>query len=128
MEETHFITVDLELISYDDLTPLVAEFSKEAIVMRDDKIDGIYYASFEVEGATCDAVMKNYDRLLQKSTPSVKKLWNTCIKRDFDFGFRAGFQLHSFNMPISHKIVKTIAEIGGSISITIYPVLKEHDE
>ena len=123
MPETHFLNVDLDLVSADDLSSLIQEFGDDVIVMNDTWLEGEHHVSFELgagESIEPDYLIECFYTLVQKlSTPS-KLLWKNCKSRVFDLGFESGTTPRSYHAHLSVKTIESLSKIDAQVAITIY--------
>jgi hypothetical protein len=57
----------------------------------------------------------------------VREIWDGCCGREFDIGYESGTTPQTFKSEIRASTVQRVAEIGASITITIYPVSGEEE-
>ncbi len=51
-----------------------------------------------------------------------KAVWEACTKREFNLGFACGTAPSAFTSTLSLEVLKRIAEVGASVTVTLYPV------
>lgn len=138
-EDFHFINVDLELESSEDLKPLIKELEK------DDQAMSMNLHLFE-QGAPFTSVtfeIGNYDisqsfddekdliggldihiaefcRIIENLSNESRKIWDTCHRKEFDVGFQSGNTKKSFHTLVQAKTIKRCAKIRATIGITVY--------
>ncbi len=121
MDETHYITVDLEIKSKDDLSPLVDSFGEDVILIYNGKWEDHYLAAFESIG--------NYDvngninyflHLIDKLEGIAKELWSMSSYKIFDIGFQCGCSPFSYQLMIDPSTTESLAQHGATVGITIY--------
>ncbi len=88
MSSVDFLNADLDIESTSDLTPLIEELGESVIVMNYDK-GGVNRLSLELAGVSGepDDLVKEYGRLVNGLSDSVRLLWDGCSKRELDVGF-----------------------------------------
>ncbi len=127
-----FANVDLEIESKDDLQPLIDEFGENVHVLYHDRLaNGNDFVSLEIDmnsveaenyGEADDTIVALCD-LIENLSLELRNIWNKSIEKKFDVGFESGNTEKTFNTKIPTKTLKRLSRIGGSIIITIYPVL-----
>ena len=125
MSNIEFLNIDLDIESNDNIELLVEELSKRLVVMHNNEINKVHYASFETSFSEENKIINEYVSIIKELSPEAKSLWNSCIKRVFNFGFDSGNKPNSYESRINEKSVKELAEFNGSIYITIYPETHE---
>ncbi len=122
MSEIVFLNIDLDIESKVDISPIVEEFGDRVSVHRNELYEGQYCASFETGYMKENEIIEEYVSLIEKLSPRSKVIWDNCSKREFDFGYESGETPNNFHSKISAKSVNSLAKVGGSIVITIYPI------
>ena len=125
MNEIHFLNIDLDVESTDDLAPIIQEWEDRVIVFRNEEVDGIYYGSFETSQSGLEEIIEEYYSLITGLSHESRLIWDRALKRKFDFGYEGGHKPNYFQSNISAQHLSKLVEIGGSMVITIYP-LKAH--
>ncbi|MCK5831207.1 MAG: hypothetical protein KAH20_12995 [Methylococcales bacterium] len=122
MANIEFLNIDLDIVSKNDLAPIIEEFGDQVCVLNNEWSNGNYYASFETGYTEENKIIETYVALVNDLSPDAGKLWNECILREFNFGYNCGETPHAFRSKVSSKSVKGLSEIGGSIVVTIYSI------
>ncbi|TLX47744.1 hypothetical protein C1E24_07065 [Pseudoalteromonas phenolica] len=124
MSEIQFLNVDLELESKQDISVLVDDLKKKAMVLHYDKDDYRHLARIEADAdvVSPDKAINHLCELIESCSKSALKQWLSCSKRTFDIGFNSGAAPKCFSQPISADTLLRISAIGAGIEITIYPV------
>ncbi len=127
-----FVNVDLEIESKNDLQSLIGKFGKSVVVLYHDRLaNGNDFVSLEISlnsvqaenyGEVDDTVSAFCD-LVENLPSELRNTWNKSTERKFNIGFESGNTEKTFNTTIQTRTLKRLAKIGGSIQITIYPVL-----
>ncbi|MGI8668415.1 MAG: hypothetical protein ACR2J3_01055 [Aridibacter sp.] len=142
-EDFHFINVDLELKSSDDIKPLIKELEKDdqALSMnlhlyeKDEPVFPYYSVTFEIGSydvsksfddeneliGGVDVHLVEFCRIVENLSKKTRKIWDKCESKDFDVGFQSGNTSKSFRTLIQAETIKRCAELGASISLTVYP-------
>ena len=125
MNEIQFLNIDLDIEARVDLSPIIEEFGTRVSVMRYDKIDDIYIASFETRFSEENEIIEEYIALINGLSPATRTIWDNCLRREFDIGYDSGDIPNNFRSVLSPKSIELIARVGGSIAISIYPPSSE---
>ena len=124
-DRTCYLNTDLDLVSRDDLTAL-------AIYLQDQKwsalhagwhSDGTWLGVFEAPHGNQGTPGRTISEMLEvlSALPEpLRKDWRSCSKRDFNIGYETGTD-RRLEQTLSNDLLKRIAALGASISITIYP-------
>ncbi|MBC3806200.1 hypothetical protein H8K52_02425 [Undibacterium seohonense] len=128
----NFITLDVEIISDENLSPLADHFEEPAFVLGNQKIDNLYHLSlepcwFNEEDKTPENCANFFVEQISKLPIELRDLWNRANSRTFDFGFESGNTLPYYKSEISADTLLKIATIGASFAITIYQVSPSED-
>src|SRR5262249_5354028 len=80
MNGPHHINTDLELESLEDLTPIVAAFGSDVVVLFHGEAMGHRRASFEVSGlvADPDALLNHFCMLAEALAAPERAVWDRC--------------------------------------------------
>ncbi|WP_405600828.1 MULTISPECIES: hypothetical protein [unclassified Pseudoalteromonas] len=120
MSEIHFLNIDLDIESKEDIRPIVHFWGEEVMIFRLEEIEGTWRGSFETSEDTENDIVDKYHQLIMSLPPNLRAIWDGCIKRIFDFGFEAGSLPRAFQSSLSQSSISKLAEIGGAITVTIY--------
>ena len=126
MHGIQFLNVDLDIESGEDISILVREIGARSIIMRDEMIDEIHYASFETILTSENEIVAEYNSIISNLTESARELWARCRKRSFNFGYESGESPNDFHSVLSGQTVSNICKMGGEIVVTIYPINDEN--
>ncbi len=118
-----FIDIEFELISNTDLTSIAKEFGQEVSVHYcGEREPGIFFLSLQWLGLDSmpDDRAIGLCTLVEKLSPSAKKIWDEAEDRCFDLGFDANLDkkvgLHVF----SAETLDRLAAIGVRVAVSIY--------
>jgi hypothetical protein len=133
----HFVNIDLELESDESLETLIEELGDGVFTLDrlDERSIGLelsietrngmdFYKSYDdtedlVGGV--DIHIEEFCKLIENLSSKSKEIWDKCHRKEFDIGFESGNTPKSFRTVIQSETVKRCAEIGASITITVYP-------
>lgn len=121
MSKIIFLNIDLDIESSVDIAPIVEEWGNRIAVFRHDAVDGVFYGSFETGCSGVSDIIDEYVSLIEGLTPSSREIWDKAHRRDFDFGYASGSKPNNFHSRVEADYVNKLANVGGSIVITIYP-------
>lgn len=120
-----YITLDLDVVSASDLSPLKEYLEDKSFVLGHQKIEGLFYLSFEPNWIReeCNSPETSTQVILEllfKLPPEIKVLWEDASAKTFNFGFESGTEGPPYISDISPSTLKKISEVGAGITITIY--------
>lgn len=124
---THFLNVDLDVTSRADLTPLVDCLEPKTVVMRSERLRGIYFASFELlssRARTPDQTIAGLARLVEDLPVTGRRLWDRALARVFDIGIQAGSVWPAYKSKIEAGTLARVAGLRADVIVTVYP----HDD
>jgi len=121
MTEIRFLNIDLDLEYDTNINLLVDELGESCTIMRSEIIEGIHHASFETGELEIENIIQEYANIVERLSPSARKLWIGCTKKSFNFGFESGTKPKNFHASLSGNAVSSIFKLGGGIDFTIYP-------
>jgi len=123
MNGPHHINTDLELESLEDLTPIVAAFGTDVVVLFHGEAMGHRRASFEVSGlvADPDALLNHFCMIAEALSAPERAVWDRCSKKVFDIGYQCATGTTAFQSQLRARTVQRVAALGASVVITMYP-------
>ena len=130
-EPPSYITLDIEIVSKEDLAALKNYLEEKTFILGLNKVDDLFYLSFEPnydEKGSPETSANLIINVLLELPSELKKQWHNSESRTFDFGFDSGTIAPSYNLSISPSTLKKIAELEASITITIYQHRPLQDE
>lgn len=121
-DTTHFLNVDLDIHSKEDLQPLVAALGKRVLVLFAGRVRRTYQAHLEVTKLTTtpDATIRALCALVRALPKAERSLWDRAKLRDFSIGLQPGTKPNSMDFPVGVEAVKAVAELNARIVVTIY--------
>lgn len=141
-KDFHFLNVDLEIKSSEDLQPLLDELTEDENTMI------LYHQGFEnnTDHATLETMSptefdessEDYDEdktligstdilinlfcnLIENLSVESRRVWDNCAEKQFDVGFASGNTEKVYHTEIRAETMKRCAAIGASVMITVYP-------
>lgn len=128
-----FITLDVDIVSEEDLTPLASYFEEPAFVLGNQCVDGLFYLSLEpcwfaADEKTPENCAKFFVEEIAKLPRELKDLWNRAKSKTFDFGFESGNALPYYKGEISQETLAKVVAVGANLIITIYQISTSEEE
>ncbi|CAM4265671.1 hypothetical protein [Pseudoalteromonas byunsanensis] len=124
MPEIQFLNVDLELESKHDISALVNDLKRNAIVLHYDQDEYRQLARIEADAEVVspDKAINHLCELIESCSKPALKQWLSCTKRTFDIGFHSGNEPKCYSQALHVDTLLRISAIGAGIEITLYPV------
>jgi len=121
-EGTHFLNVDLELVTDGVLEPLVKHWSAEVAVLRNSAEAGSRTAWLELNDQyeSPERVLVEFLNLIDALPGKLRAVWDACTDRCFNIGIQAGVESHASAFPISSGTLGRIAAVGARLELTVY--------
>jgi len=120
-----FLNVDVEVYSLRPLDPLAAALEEAAHILFVGKNGSRYLAAIELAGSgwqrTPDAIIMGLTQVIKALPEPARHLWNTASERRFDIGCDSPSGPRALALALKPTTVAAIAEVNGTIAITIYP-------
>lgn len=126
MSEIQFLNVDLDIESNEDISKLVDDLSKSAMILHYEKSESPQFARIEanIDVTDPDKTINHLCELIESCSRNGLKQWLSAKRRTFDIGFQSGQSPKCFNQAIKADTLLRISAIGAGIEITIYPTEK----
>jgi hypothetical protein len=122
-EQPSYITLDVEITSKEDLSPLEVHLKESTFILGLNKVDDLFFLRFEplcdVE-ATPELSAKYIINLINALPSNLKSIWHNAQSKTFDFGFDSGNIGPQHRSILSPDTLKGISELGASVTITVY--------
>jgi hypothetical protein len=121
-EGTHFLNVDLELVTTGVLEPLLDHWSAEVAVLRNSVEEESRTAWLELndQHESPERVMVAFLNLIDALPGQLRTVWHACSDRCFNIGIQAGAEPHSSAFPISSGTLGRIAAVSSRLELTVY--------
>ena len=122
---THFLNVDLDLVSDQDLRPLAEALEAcgayRLRLGRD--AAGRHVASFELDtpGRTLDRTLRRFVRVIRLLPPEARAVWDGATERVFNAGFEVGPRPRAWATGVAPHTLQRLAGIGAGLALTLYP-------
>jgi hypothetical protein len=126
-EGTHFLNVDLELITDGVLAPLLDHWSTEVVVLRNSIEESNRTAWLELKGQyeSPEQVIVAFLDLVHALPVQVKLVWDVCSDRCFNVGIQSGVSPHSSVFSFSAGTLHQVAAVHARIDFTVYAVTSQ---
>ena len=127
---THFLNVDLDIHSKDDLQPLAQAFGKKVDVLWVGRAKRTHYAHFELasRSTTPDNTIRALCRLINARPKAERGLWNAAKRRDFSVGVQSVAGSPVIDFAIKPEILRLASDLGARIVFTVYSPNRPNDE
>jgi hypothetical protein len=119
---THFLNVDLDIYSKDDLRPLVDLFGNKVIVLYVGRPRGRYEAHLEIAKSTktADSTIRAFCKLIEALPYAGRESWNAATVRSFSIGVQAAAQPNSLDFVIQPQTVRAVSALAAQMVLTVY--------
>ena len=127
-----YLNTDLDLVSSDDLTLLVASLKQRGLFVLHCTLgdDGLWHSTLETDmdsethfqspEETIGAMLNAIESLDDAS----RQLWKGCSKRELNIGYDCGDEPWAFNQGLTNHTLARVAAAGASLRITLYPPVR----
>jgi len=123
--EVTFLNVDLEIESSEDLQPIIDDLGEDVSVLHHgDNGSSFNFVSFEVKPfgeRDVDGIISSFCSFIENLSPDVRLIWDKSHSKKFDVGFQSGDFPRSYQTEIRADTIESVAKLGASIVVTIYP-------
>lgn len=124
VEPTHYINVDLDLVSSASLDALVQAMGEDVFVLHVGGKRRKFEAHLELAsshiGMSVDDTILGLTRIVQRLPRSFRKVWDTARSREFNIGIEAGLEPHAYELRLQRRTLDAIAGVRGTIVVTVY--------
>ena len=147
----HFINVDLEVWSHEDLALFAKAVESRSIVLYSGKARRRFLATIEARPArplkSPEQTIRALLKVVEALPPAARRLWTHAESRVFNVGYEAGERVTLlYERPVgsglwyprksdetsgpcetsfSPELLYAVAKVGGTIATTIYPPRRE---
>jgi hypothetical protein len=128
LQEIRYLNTDLDLVSPQDLTPLVAAFKSAGVYTLhcdQDSTTGNWHGTFESE-TSHNSPEPEIDlavllAAIESLSPPLRDQWLACTLKEFNIGYDCGDDPWAFNNGLSAQTLHRLAAAQVSLRITLYP-------
>src|SRR5579863_4893012 len=113
-EKTHFLNVDLDIESSDDLGPLAAAVKDKAFALSSSADGPRRRISLELNAhsAGAEIAISEFVALVRSLPADVKALWDQAGARHLNVGIQGGREPHQFVLGLPMNILQDVVDIG----------------
>jgi hypothetical protein len=121
-EGTHFLNVDLELVTEGVVDPILDHWSTNVAVLRNSAEEGRRTAWLELKDQyeSPEDVIVEFLKLIDALPGQLRAVWDACSDRCFNVGIQAGNESHSSAFRISSGTLGRIAAVSARLELTVY--------
>jgi len=123
-ELSHFVNLDLVLISNSDFSRLIEHLDQNVFVLTHQEHGQQFLLVLEVSDIDCNdpgACTQQFLTLIESFSDAARELWDRCTSRTFSYRFEGGCKFPALDTTISVDLLRRIASVGADIGITVYP-------
>ena len=119
---TQFLNVDLELVSTNELGPLLALLSDATCTLRDSIDNGRRTVWMELarDPEDADSAIRDFASLVESLPPDLRGSWDTCEDRCLNVGVQGGLVPHASGFRISASAIALLAATSTRLEFTVY--------
>ena len=122
-EPTHYVNVDLDILSSVPLDTLVQAMGEETFVLYVGGERRKYEAHLELASShdmSADQTIIALTRLIQRLPRRHRKVWDSAKSRAFNVGIGAGLEPHGFELLLQRRTLEAICAVDGALVVTVY--------
>jgi hypothetical protein len=117
-----FLNLDLIVESISDLAQLAGCVGDKMLILTNERGDGHYILALELsDDRDLDHDPQKYTErfieIIMALPPDIRKIWDDCVSRTFDYGFRCGTN-EVLQMKLPPSSLLQMAELGVELKIT----------
>lgn len=119
---TRFLNVDLELVSTEELGPLLAHLANSTYTLRDSVDSGKRTVWLELarEPRDADAAIRDFMSLVEALQTDLRRTWDACEDRCLNVGVQGGFMPNASAFRISASAIAALAATSTRLEFTVY--------
>ena len=120
-EATHFLNVDLELVTRGEIDALLAHWGA-LFILRDSAEDGkrTIWIELEQDHRDVEPTLDAFLSLVESVPVRLRTLWDDCDDRCFNVGVQSGFSPHSAAFFVASSTLRRIADVNAHVEFTVY--------
>jgi hypothetical protein len=125
-----FLNIDLDIKSHFDPAAIVEAWKNRVVPMHADKHGRQYWLrlSLALQPKSPTDAITRFAKLVRDLPARERSLWAKASSKEFDIGIQAGFERGSGEWVLEPEDVRTIADLGAQIRISVYsPLLIIHE-
>jgi hypothetical protein len=120
---THFLNVDVEVVSRSPLNELVAALGQRVLVHYVGPIPGghaAYFSLSSAHGRSADSVAHALATLISGLAPPERRLWRLARSRTFDVGIQGGLTPFSHPLALSPRTIAQLSRLKARVVFSVY--------
>ncbi|TMO10985.1 hypothetical protein [Pseudoalteromonas sp. S558] len=79
MSEIHFLNIDLDIESKEDISPIVEFWGDAVMVFRLEEAEGVWLGSFETSEDAQNDIVNKYHQLITSLPPNLRAIWDRSL-------------------------------------------------
>src|SRR5689334_22212771 len=121
-DETQRLGTELEVVSDDDLTPLLEHLQSHVAVIRNSVDDGRHTLWLELEPTEIDLddAVQRYAALVEALPAHLRALWDASLDRCLNTGIQSGWTPHAYAVRFSAESISRAARVALRHQSTVY--------
>ena len=124
LERTHYLNVDLDILSAAALDGLVQAIGDNVSVLYVGGESRQFEAHLELASqrlsTTPDRAIAGFVKLIDRLPPRHRKTWDRAQSREFNIGIEAGLVPHGFELRLKRHTIEAIVAVRATLAVTIY--------
>ena len=127
MGTTHFLSVDLDVESRDELAPFINALGSQAFALSPHTQGAMARVSLELTSHLDDAdsSLAKFVELIASLPSEVRSVWDRASVRDLNVGIQGGTEPHEFVTTLTVATLRAVADIGARVLFTVYRASSE---
>jgi len=120
---THFLNVDIDVLSRSRLEPLVEALKPRIFVHYvgpEGQIQGAHFSLDRSHGKTADILVRQLAQLIGALSGTPLRLWNSARTRDFNIGIQSGLSPICHELGLEPRTIALVSALNGRIVFTTY--------
>lgn len=125
-----FLNIDLDIKSNSDPAVIAKAWENRVVPMHTDKLGRQHWLrlSLGLQPKSPTDAIRRFAKLVRELPPPGRSAWAKASSKEFDIGIQAGFERGSGEWVLEPEVVRTIADLGARIRVTVYSPLLIIDE
>ncbi len=127
MTNITYLNTDLEIVSKEDISPIIQAFGNKVCILNQENREDYYFASLETNSNVISANLtaEYFCDLIEQLPRDIRSIWDNCDSRILDIGYECGTLPRYYRSELKSTTVQRIAEAKMSIVTTIYPLSED---
>lgn len=119
-----YLTTDFECESTENLNALAHELGDALAIQLNQWVDGVYSVSLSGTSSELfdqpEKTIHQFCDLVESLSENSRKLWQGCIKRVADIGFKSGNEPGHVTYQLPADLIRRLETLKIGIAVTIY--------